>query len=191
MRCVVVVVWTLGVAAAMVGCGGDGDDEAGTPTLPPAVTPGVATATPEADLIRAVDLQNSEPVQDLIEVTGGLYVQGDVLYADLTDDDEDEAVVPLSSGGTLGDVGFLVLQLTDGAVEPLLTVTPESGGGLSVSISGGQLVSVEPVPGPDDPECCPSSLRTTVYGWDGEDLVVESSKTEPSTGGGAKTPEGQ
>ena len=112
-------------------------------------------------------------------MTDGLYVQDNVLYADLTDDGEEEAVVPISSGGTLGDVGFVVLTESEGALEALLTATPQAGG-VSVNIEDGRVVAVEAAPGPDDPECCPSQLRTTVYAWDGEELAVESSTVGPA-----------
>jgi hypothetical protein len=176
------------LAAVGVACGGNDDDEIVDPTQPPTATVPLTTPTAPPEGIRALDLQNSPPVQDLIEVTGGLYVQDNVLYADLTEDEEEEAVVALSSGGTLGDVGFVVLTLSEGEPEPLLTVAPEGTGGISVNITGAQLVTVEPVPGPDDPECCPSSLRTTTYVWDGTELVVESSTTEPDPAAGVKTP---
>jgi hypothetical protein len=162
-------------------CDGDEGDDGATSTAPTGVTPS-ATATVPAGGIRSLDLQSSEPVQDLIDVTGGLYVQDNVLYADLTNDGEDEAVVPVASGGTLGDVGVVVLRLVDTVLEPILTLTPEGTGGLSVSVSGGQLATVEPVPGPDDPECCPSQLRTTTYRWDGAALVVESSVVASAEG---------
>jgi hypothetical protein len=190
MHRAVVVVLGIAVCALAIACDGGGDDDGdATPTQSPDATEPSSSPTTPPEGIRALDLQASEPVQDLIEVTGGLYVQDNVLYADLTDDGEEEAVVPLSSGGTLGDVGFVVLMLDEGALEPVLTVTPEAGEGIAVSVSAGQLTSVEPVRGQDDPECCPSSLRTTVYAWDGDELAVESSKTEPAAT--AKTPEGE
>jgi hypothetical protein len=186
----VVVVAGIVACALIAACGGGGDDDdeaTSTPSVAVTVPAATETATPAG--IRSIDLQNSEPVQDLIDVTGGLYVQDNVLYADLSEDGSEEAIVPLSSGGTLGDVGFLVLAEADGGVEPLLTVTPEFGG-IAVSLVDGQLTTIEPVPGPDDPECCPSALRTTVYAWNGSELAVESSNTEPSDGSGATTPEG-
>jgi len=50
-------------------------------------------------------------------------------------------------------------------------------------------VSIQPVPGPDDPECCPSQLRTTTYAGDGgSGLTEESSVVEDNPAGGVKTP---
>ena len=160
-------------------CNGDdgGDDATATATLETPALTTEPTLPPEG--IRALDLREAEPVRDLLDVTGGLYVQDNVLYADLTDDGEEEAVVPISSGGTLGDVGFIVLTSSQGALDALLTFTPQAGG-VSVSIEDEKIVAIEAAPGPDDPECCPSRLRTTVYAWDGEALVVESSTVAPS-----------
>jgi hypothetical protein len=174
------------------GCGGGGDDGA-EPTHTAAVseTPAPeASETPaNASAIRAADLEGAAPVQDFADVTGGTFEQANVLYADVTDDGIEEAVVPLSSGGTLGDVGFVVLRLAADDLEAILTVTPQEGDGISVNIGDGTLVAVEPVPGPDDPECCPSQLRTTIYAWDGEALVVESSEVAPATPDAAATPQ--
>jgi hypothetical protein len=158
----------------------DGDDGGGDTPTTTVETPGTtAEATLPPEGIRALDLRSSEAVQDLLDVTGGLYVQDNVLYTDLTGDGDEEAVVPVSSGGTLGDVGFIVLTEAEGALEALLTATPQTGG-VSVVVVDGKVFAVEAVPGPDDPECCPSQLRTTVYAWDGEELAVESSTVEPA-----------
>ena len=57
------------------------------------------------------------------------------------------------------------------------------------AIEDEKLVSVEPVPGPDDPECCPSQIRTTTYAGDGgTGLTQESSVVGENPAGGAKTP---
>lgn len=171
------------LGAALAACGGGGGDDA-TPTSS-AETPGATAAasaeprTPSGD-IRSRDLEETDAVQALLDTTGGTYVQDSVLYADVTDDGAEEAVVPVSSGGTLGDVGFTVLALADDSIEALLTVTPVGGGGVSVDIEDGKVIAVEPAPGPDDPECCPSQLRTTVYAWDGDSLEAESVSTAPA-----------
>ena len=176
------------LAALIAACGGGGGDDA-TPTSPAETPAATAAASPgPSSLIRRLDLPTLDAVQALLKTTGGIYVQGSVLYADLTGDDAEEAVVPVSSGGTLGDVAFLVLMLGDNVLETPLTVRPEAGGSLSVSIEGGQLVVIEPMPGPDDPECCPSQLRRTVYAWDGDSLEIESVETVESLGDDAPSP---
>ena len=176
------------LASLIAACGGGGGDDA-TPTSPAETPAATAAASPgPSSLIRRLDLPTLDAVQALLKTTGGIYVQGSVLYADLTGDDAEEAVVPVSSGGTLGDVGFIVLKIGDNVLETPLTVRPEAGGSLSVSIEGGQLVVIEPMPGPDDPECCPSQLRRTVYAWDGDSLEIESVETVESLGDDAPSP---
>lgn len=139
--------------------------------MTPAASPEPRTPSSE---IRSLDLAATGAVQALLDSTGGTYVQDSVLYADLTGDGAEEAVVPVSSGGTLGDVAFIVLMLGDAAIETLLTVEPDAGHGISVSIEDGKVIALEPAPGPDDPECCPSQLFQRVYAWDGSALRLDS-----------------
>jgi hypothetical protein len=174
--------------AAMLGaCSSGGGAKTVTPTrqASPAATSS-ASATPSLG-IRTLDLSKAPDVQGLIASTGGQYVQAGVIYADLTGDGIDEAVVPISSGGTLGDVAFVVLTPSDAGTKTLLRVTPTDGaGGLAVAVVDGHLVMTQPVYGPEDPNCCPSSLRKTAYGWDGAALGVQSVTTEANPSGGGK-----
>ena len=132
-----------------------------------------ATKTPAGN-IRSVDLRNQPDVQKLMADTGGQFVATDVLYADLTGDGVEEAVVPAASGGTLGDVGFVVLTPDNGGAKALLTEAPRGTRGVAVHVEGGLLVETQSMPGPDDPECCPSQVTITTYRWDGSRLVVGS-----------------
>ncbi len=175
------------VAAFVLGaCGGD-DDPGDTLTRTPAATPTPsASGTPTGD-IRAVALDEVADVQSLVGETSGQFAQQDVIYADLTGDGADEAVVPISAGGTLGAVAFIVLAAEgDDATRTLLRERPSGTGGLAVAVEGEDLVVTEPVPGPDDPECCPSQLRVTTYAWDGSALAQASQETIPNPDGGAK-----
>jgi hypothetical protein len=126
-------------------------------------------------------------VRSLAASIGGQFVQTNVIYADLTGDGVDEALVPISSGGTLGDVAFLVLTPAGDGTRTLLKEAPAGGsGGLAVSVLGGQVVMTQPVYGPDDPLCCPGALRKTTYAWDGAAFAVQSVKTEVNPAGGGK-----
>ncbi len=172
-----------------VACDGDDGGDDGTPS---AVATGAATPAPTAtiapDAIRDVPLESSEPVVALIEETGGAFAQTNVLYADVTGDGVEEAVVPLASSGTLGYVAFAVLSPDGkGGASALLTAKPEEAGGFNVAVDGGQIIVVEAVRRPDDPECCPGQLRTTTYAWDGTRLAIESQTTAPASQN-AKTP---
>jgi hypothetical protein len=182
-------------AVALVGCrsssGGDKTPAAATPAS--SATPG-GQATPAASAsgaIRSIDLQSTEAVTTLINDTGGEYVQTSVIYADLTGDGADDAIVPISSGGTLGDIAFVVFTMSGDATEALISEYPKDGRGLALAVVGDKLIETQPVPGPDDPECCPSMLRKTTYAWNGAALAVESVTTEVNPEGGAKgTPSG-
>lgn len=172
-----------------VACDGDDGGDDGTPS---AVATGAASPAPTTTIppgaIRDVPLESSAPVAALIEETGGAFAQTNVLYADITGDGIDEAVVPLASSGTLGYVAFAVLSPDGkGGASAVLTAKPDEAGGFNVTVDGGQIIVVEAVRGADDPECCPGQLRTTAYGWDGKRLAIESRKTEPASQN-AKTP---
>ncbi len=151
-------------------------------------TPG-PTPTP-SQAIRMLDLKNAPPVQKVIAESGGQFVPSEVVYADLTGDGQEDAVVPISSGGTLGDIAFVVLGATGGNTRTLVSEYPRDGRGLHVVVFGDKLVVTEAVPGPDDPECCPSQLRKTIYGWNGVTLAIESVSTEPNPGAGPKATPG-
>ena len=110
-----------------------------------------------------------------------------MIYVDLTGTGQTDAVVPIASGGTLGDVAFIVLAPDgSGGARTLLKGEPTGQAGLAVAVVGGKLVMTEPVPGPNDPECCPSQLKKTTYAWNGSAFIVESTTTETNPAGGAK-----
>ncbi len=176
------------LALAIAACNGGGDDDEPTPA--PSPTAVAATPAPDAtpsDAIRDLDLNESRDVQDLAADTGGELVQDDVLYADLTEDGIEDAIVPITSGGTQGYIAFLVLTPAGDGTSVVLEEQP-SGGGFQLSVEDDVLTMTEPVPGPDDPECCPSQLRRTTYGWDGSELTVDDVETVPNPDGGVKPP---
>ena len=181
---------SIALAGLLGACGGGGGAKTATPTRPssPAATSS-ASVTPSLG-IRTLDLSKVPDVRDLIASTGGVYVQTGVIYADLTGDGIDDAVVPISSGGTRGDVAFVVLAPSGAGTKTLLKVAPTDGsGGLAVAVVDGRLVMTRPVYAPEDPNCCPSSLRKTTYAWDGKAFAVQSVTTEASpSGGGKRTP---
>jgi hypothetical protein len=167
-------------------CGGDDDDDP-TATVTAGSTPRITqTASGELDTrIRTLDLEGQAAVQELIAGTAGEVIEGTILYGDLTDDNVAEAVVPISSGGTLGDVAYVVLTPQGEGAEAILT-RDDAAPGFRIDIENGKLVETEPVRGPDDPECCPSMARRTVYAWNGAALAIESSDTVAAADGGIK-----
>jgi hypothetical protein len=173
---------------AFAGCDGDGGgDETPTRPVPTSTVTGSVEPNPTpSGEIRERDLENDPAVQQLISDAGGEYVQENVIYADLSDDGVDDAVVPISSGGTLGNIAFVVLTPTQSGTIVLLQEEPMQSGGIALNVVDGKLIMLEPVFGPDDPECCPSLLRRTTYGWNGAALALEDQETLPNPGGQVK-----
>ena len=174
----------LSLALAGAGCrsGGGKTGATATSTLRatvPAVTStpiaSAGTATPAPD-IRREDLSALPQVVDFT-ASGGQVDTAGVTYADLTEDGVDDAVIPISSGGEGGDIAVFVFGYGPGGLRQLLRVIPESAS-LKDNIVDGKLTITEPVSAPNDPLCCPSELRVTTYAWNGEELVVESQRTE-------------
>ena len=131
----------------------------------------------DAQAIRAVDLEQVDATEDLIGQLGtGAVDSGAIVYADLTGDLREEAIVPVTSQGTLGNIGYLVFTFESGQPEAVLTRTVDrtSASGLQMSVEEGVLLETRGVFGPDDPFCCPSQLRETTFRWDGSLLQVES-----------------
>jgi hypothetical protein len=177
---------TIGLLACRSSSSGD---KTPTPAVTAAVTSAasaVPSSTPD-ERIRNVDLASVADVKQALADANSQFDETRVVYAALTGTGQTDAVVPIASGGTLGDVAFLVLAPDDsGGAKTLLKGKPTGQSGLAVAVVGGKLVMTEPVPGPDDPECCPSQLKKTTYAWDGTAFIVESTTTETNPAGGAK-----
>ena len=193
------LILTLTAALAMLAAAGCRSSSGSkTPTSAPTTVltavatssrPPVSTPEPTVDSrIRGIDLAKSTDVASLLADTGGQFVAREVLYADLTGDGVEDAVVPADSGGTLGDIGFVVLTPDGPGVKLLLREFPQGvdTAGLAVRIEDGKLIMTQPVPGPDDPECCPSQLRETTYDWAGGELKAGAARTFPNPSGGIK-----
>jgi hypothetical protein len=171
------------LALTLTACGGSDDDD---PTPATSPTAGASATSGGATAIRQVTLEEVADVQVLLAETGAALDRTTVLYADLTQDGIEEAIVPLTSRGTAGDVAFIVLTPDGDGTKTLLSEKPEASRGLALAVTAGKLIATEPVPGPDDPECCPSMLRETTYGWNGAALAVEGVETVPNPDGGIK-----
>jgi len=101
-----------------------------------------------------------------------------LLFGDLTGDGRLDAVVPVLGGGESGVVAYFVYAIVGGRVRDILPVNDTDRAALS--IEGGRLVEVTPVYRRGDARCCPSALRTTVMRWDGQQMVVRSSRRSPA-----------
>jgi hypothetical protein len=97
-----------------------------------------------------------------------------VVYADVTGDRREEAIVPVDSGGSLGNLAYLVFTLRSGSPALVLirTLDRSSAGGLKMTVDDGSLVETAAEYGPQDAFCCPSVLKQTTFRWDGTGLQV-------------------
>jgi hypothetical protein len=131
----------------------------------------------DSQAIRAVELDQLDAVDDLIgQLNFGEVDDRAIVYADLTGDLREEAIVPVTSQGTQGNLGYLILTLDSGRPEVILTRTVDgsSASGLQMSVDEGVLLETRGEYGQDDPFCCPSQLRETTFRWDGAALQVDN-----------------
>ena len=96
-----------------------------------------------------------------------------VLCFDVTGDGHGDMAVTLFSGGTAGDVGWLLFAWNGTRWQLVAT---GSGYKLGLFRSGSKLLAVQPVYRTNDPNCCPTGgFDRTLYRWDGSRLVVARS----------------
>lgn len=128
--------------------------------------------------IRNIDFTALPTLQVLARQLGGRVDQAQVKYADLTRDGGEEAVVPITSDGTSGNLALVVFTMRAGGPAPILTrLAGRERRGLIATFDGNQVAETSGVYGPSDPNCCPSQLVKTYFRWDGQDLVVDRTQT--------------
>jgi hypothetical protein len=95
--------------------------------------------------------------------------RGGVTCFDFTRDGRPDIAVTVSSGGTAGDIGWIVL-VRKGRGWRLA----HSEGGYKIGLvrTGGDLVSTQPIYRTDDPNCCPTGgFDHERWHWDGSQFV--------------------
>ncbi|MEX2158119.1 MAG: hypothetical protein WEB04_01830 [Dehalococcoidia bacterium] len=162
-----------GLLMLAVACG----DDNGTTSGATATVSTDEAGTPSQD-IRNEDLTAQPGLSDFLSTSGGSVNPERMLYADLTNDAVDEAIVPVGSGGEGGDIAVFVYGYESGGVTELLRALPEDQSTIATELQDGALVTSEPVYADGDPFCCPSQLRVKTYGWDGSALVVDDEELE-------------
>lgn len=171
---------SLGAAVFAMACSydNDGGNATATSTLESTVTAAPSeTPTPAPD-IRQQDLTQQAGLQEFLATSGGQATAESILYADVTDDGVEEAILPIGSGGESGNIALFVYGYQPSGLTELLRVVPEIR--LQAVVDNGQLIVTEPVFGPDDPLRFPSQLRVTTYEWDGSALAVVDQVTTSS-----------
>lgn len=171
------------LAALVVAC--DDGGAGGEPTAEPLPgTPVEGTATVPLNGVRDIrqaDLVTQPGLVDFLTTSGGAIDGTRIVYLDLTADEEEEAVIPISSGGESGDIAAFVYGYQGEQLTELLRVMPDERS-LSVETGEGVLTIVQPIFAEGDPLCCPSQLRRTTYRWDGSALTVAEDETVPAEG---------
>lgn len=115
---------------------------------------------------------------------GGHPLFDDVLYVDMDGDGGEEAVIPLNSGGTAGNIGFFVYR----QASPAPTLVASMGGYKQwTRIEDGKLVGTDALYTGWEGNCCPSAFRHTTYGLEGDRLQVLNYWHEGQPGGEVPT----
>ena len=163
----------LALTAALAACTSSGGISVGkssaTPTPSASATPGTAQS---ARAIRFNDPAVAGPIIDHFK--GGQITPERIVYADLTGDRVDDALVIVESGGTAGDLGAAVFSADEGG-KPRLLGYIDRAGKVEVRLAGpvaGVIVATQGVYAPADAQCCPSKLREVVLRWDGKQFAV-------------------
>ena len=86
---------------------------------------------------------------------------------------------PVSSGGTQGNFGFIVMGYLDGKLKALLSEAPAEGE-VRVAVTNSQLVETLPVYESGDQPQFPSKVKNIYYAWDGSQFVVDHEETVPN-----------
>ncbi|MCK5084873.1 MAG: hypothetical protein KAQ64_04430 [Candidatus Pacebacteria bacterium] len=97
-----------------------------------------------------------------------------IIFGDLTQDGIDEAVVPVSSGGTAGDTAYAVFSVQNNKLTKLfynLNIYQ-----VILKIEDGQLIEQTPFFSENDANCCPSFYRYTYYKYNKENNKMEIAK---------------
>ncbi len=107
----------------------------------------------------------------------GYAIFDSVVYGDLTGDGQPEAIIPLASGGTAGDIGMLLYRLDRrGKPELVLGLT---GYKMAVSVSEDELLVAQPQYAGWEGNCCPSALTESRYRLRGNRLARRSIVVTP------------
>lgn len=141
------------------------------------------TAPVDVAAIRDINFVDRSDVKaTLSRIGGGKVAENEIAYADLTGDQREEAIVPITSGGTLGNLSYIVFTPNSDGASVILTrnLDPSSPSGLTMTVEDGALVEYVGEYGPSDPFCCPSVLRRTTFTWDGSKLQVGDEERVPA-----------
>jgi len=125
------------------------------------------------------DRPESTPEKPFIRVKGADFVGtpelSGIVYVDMDGDGIEEAAIPLNSGGTAGNLGFLVYHQAN--PQPRL-VAWEGGYKLFLLLEQGKLVVGNALYAGWEGNCCPSGTSYTTYTLKGDKLSVVAERNE-------------
>ena len=142
-----------------------------------AVAAGIATSEPTRSQTffrdRLVDdRRTAAPIRAAL-TDGSAFVDRSIVFADLTGDDKDDAVVRVQSGGAAGAVAVYVLS-AHRTRSLRVKHRAQKLSQASVAVRDGRLSYRSAVYEPGDELCCPSKLVETELEWEEGKFVVAS-----------------
>jgi hypothetical protein len=146
--------------------------------------PAVAKPTP-AQILFTQKLLDSDHVSQSIKVTlkNGGFVSSKVLFADLTGEGKDDAVVQVDSGGAAGIIALYVFSEGSGKKLEIAYRNQRLYRAMARINPGPALVYSLPQWKDGDQLCCPSSYRETELKWSAKSkrFGVAKRRTLPAT----------
>jgi hypothetical protein len=154
---------------------------------------GIFTPQPAAPPIRGTDWSAviaADPALEVTQVEGKPYVNvrgaqpgvgghplldTSIVYVDMDGDGVEEAAITLNSGGTAGNIGFLVYRQASPA--PRLTAW-HGGYKLGLETEGGRLVVRQALYAGWEPNCCPSGFSRDTYELRNGQLILVAHRDE-------------
>ncbi len=157
-------------------------------TIPPATS---GSCTTPSSVIRSTDWNTillSEPAFTHQTISGQHYITviasstgltgipnlSQIAYGDFDSDCKEEAAIPLISGGTAGDIGYVVYR--SGTPRPTVIAWGD-GYKLGLGVEGKLLVVSNAVYAGWEPNCCPSGRSYAKYKLVGNTLTLVSSSS--------------
>lgn len=106
---------------------------------------------------------------------GGIPLLDSIVYVDMDDDQVEEAAITLASGGTAGNLGFLVYR--HAAPAPQLAAW-QGGYKLGLLVERGRLVARQALYAGWEPNCCPSGFTYDTYALQNQQLTLLAHREE-------------
>lgn len=130
-------------------------------------------ANPKLQVEGAGDQRTVTIKQADADVATGAPLVDNMLYLDMDGDQTEEAVIPLSSGGTASNAEFLVYRHG----QPTF-VAQQRGYQQRLSVAEGRLVATDALSNGWEPNCCPSGKRIRTHQPQGDQLQGVAERRE-------------